>query len=80
MRCLAGSDPANLETRVAFIEKTPRVRIAPFTQKDTDFKAWKQGPKGCGGDDPERNGYYGFYQPSREWCDTELLALGYALG
>lgn len=72
MRCLYGTDPLEVKNRVAFIEKTPRVRVGAFTEHD-DFKNWNEGPKGCA---PE----YGEYAPSRAWCDEELLARGYTFG
>jgi hypothetical protein len=79
-RCLGGSDPHLIENRIAFIEKTPRVRVnsylLPFLE---DWKNWKQGPKGDGGGDPEKDLTYGFDPDSREWCDAELLKLGYIL-
>lgn len=81
MRCIEGSD-MKVENRVAFIEKTPRVRIRPFTVEPHDCHNWEQGPKGSGGSDghiPE-NELYGFYPPSREWCDNRLIELGYILG
>lgn len=80
MRCIEGSDISNVENRVAFIEKTPRVRIQPFTVED-DYLNWEQGEKGEGGPNghlPE-NELYGFYPPSREWCDDRLRELGYIL-
>lgn len=71
---------------VAFIEKTPRVVVQfPTCGRDYQDQAgrwWHEGPKGQGGADghlPE-NGLYGFYQPSREWCDRMLLSQGYELG
>jgi hypothetical protein len=71
MRCIIGSDPEDVAGRVAFIEKTPRVRIAPFAEQN-DHRNWHQGPKGSA---PE----YGKYEPSREWCDQELQRMGYVL-
>lgn len=68
-RVLEGTDSNKVENRVAFIEKTPRVRVAPFTDVD-DFKNWKCGYKGS---------KYGMDEDSRKWCDTELLKLGYEL-
>jgi hypothetical protein len=74
MRCVAETDPSVLANRVAFIEKTPRVRVAPFNKDcEYDWKNWKEGPKGTA---PE----YGRYQPSRDWCDQQLLEMGYILG
>lgn len=66
MRALAGTDPAQIENRVAFIEKTPRV---------LHNGVWVQGPKGRGGEDGEEQ-TYGFYPPSREWCDAYLVRHG----
>lgn len=72
-RCIEGTDPDRGENRVAFIEKTPRVRIAPMEEGCiNDGVNWEQGPKGCA---PE----YGRYPPSREWCDEMLTAMGYDL-
>jgi len=68
-RVLEGTDSSKVENRVAFIEKTPRIRVAPFTEID-DFKNWKCGDKGS---------EYGMDEESREWCDAELLKLGYTL-
>lgn len=70
MRILLGTDENLIENRVAFIEKTPRVRIGAFTDRDSDWKNWEQGSKGCGPD-------YGEDPVSREWCDTRLRELGY---
>lgn len=72
LRCVRGTDPACLASRVAFIEKTPRVRTAAFTNVLDDYKLWDQGPKGCA---PE----YGRYEPSRDWCNHRLVDLGYEL-
>jgi hypothetical protein len=66
-RVIEGKDPNVVENRVAFIESSPRVRIAPFTSVD-DYKNWEFGSKGS---------EYGFDKDSREWCDKKLLELGY---
>lgn len=68
MRYLEGTDPNEVSNRVAFIEKTPRVRIQPFTSVD-DWKNWHGGWKGDEGHDPVAQG----------WCDTHLLAMGYVV-
>lgn len=68
-RVIQGGNPFHVEDRVAFIEKSPRVLV------DGE---WLYGPKGAGGsggDDP-KNLLYGFYPPSRQWCDEQLLAAG----
>lgn len=72
-KVLEGTDPNNVENRVAFIEKTPRIKIG---------EEWVQGDKGSGGaytDNHEELGQYGFDSESRKWCDEELLKLGYEL-
>lgn len=56
--------------RVAFIEKTPRV-------KHPETGEWIYGPKGAGGDGCD--GVNGGYQPSRDWADAKLIELGYNL-
>jgi hypothetical protein len=56
---------------VAFIEKTPRVRVGLWTSADTDWRNWEQGPKG----DTE----YGLNHDSRVWCNRQLVELGYEL-
>lgn len=69
------------EYRYAFIEKTPRIRIAGYQDFWTEQKSWFSGSKGCGGENghiPE-NELYGFYPASRKWCDEILTKLGYVL-
>lgn len=80
-RIIADGDPNNIAHRVAFIEKTPRVRVAPFSQMDEEHGKWLQGPKGQGGStkDVRSHGLYGFYGPSRTWCDSMLRSMGYLL-
>ena len=80
MRAIEGSDAGVIANRVAFIEKAPRVRFAPWTDFDTDCHNWKYGTKGPGGGDPEKDETYGFCPASRAWCDARLLELGYQLG
>lgn len=72
LRHLVGEDSGKVAHRVAFIEKTPRVRVAGFTTWEEEGDKWAHGPKGCA---PE----YGHYPPSREWCDEMLTAMGYEL-
>ncbi len=81
-RIIDGTDPDVVANRVAFIEKTPRVRIAPFTTFEEEQGKWTQGPKGTGGpfdDNHEDLGQYGFNPESRAWCDNELKTLGYII-
>ncbi len=67
MRFIEGTDPALVANRVAFIEKTPRVRVQPFATEADDWRGWHQGWKG---DD-------GWCEIAQGWCDTHLLAMGY---
>lgn len=70
-RVVKGTDPDVIANRVAFIEKTPRVKIG---------EEWVSGPKGSGGhEDPEKWKLYGFDPDSRQWCDDRLIELGYKL-
>jgi hypothetical protein len=69
MRCIEGTDINVVANRVAFIEKTPRVRARAFTDSASDFKNWHPGTKGDGGWDAE----------SQAWCDDLLRKSGYVL-
>lgn len=72
-RALPDTDHTDVANRVAFIEKTPRIRIARYDPEVGDIfdgEKWLSGPKGCS---PE----YGKYQSSRDWCDAALRGLGY---
>lgn len=77
-RVLAGTDFRLIENRVAFIEKTARIRVLPYTNTK-DWNNWKGGHKGMGGGNARLDKTYGFDPESRKWCDQELLALGYVL-
>ena len=72
-RVIEGTDPSRVENRVAFIEKSPRILVNGN---------WIYGPKGCGGHDGHiaKNELYGFYPPSRKWCDEMLVKHGAILG
>ena len=70
MRIIKGGDPLSIRDRVAFIEKTPRVRVQKYTSTIRDYDKWEYGPGGCASE-------YGSYQPSRDWCDARLRAMGY---
>lgn len=70
MRIIEGTDSRIIDNRVAFIEKTPRVRVRSANFGDQDLWNWAEGPfKGHGPTDPE----------SMEWCDAMLKLLGYEL-
>ena len=68
MRYIEGTDPEVIANRVAFVEKTPRVRFQPFSESE-DFRNWHAGWKGDDGWDEVAQG----------WCDTHLLAMGYVV-
>ena len=69
-RVLYGTDSELLENRIAFIKKTPRVRIAEYTTEMDDQGKWFFSTYGGTSE-------YGFDEDSRAWCDKELIKLGY---
>jgi hypothetical protein len=85
-RAMAGTDGNVIANRVAFIEKTPRVRIRSYslgTEKHWDDagnvvseeRRWPEFLDWfCGdkGDGPDD-------PESRQWCDKILTAMGYEL-
>lgn len=69
-RIVENGDPENIADRVAAIEKTPRVRISPFTSNGNDFMNWLSADfKGGNHQSLE----------SRKWCDEQLIRMGYIL-
>lgn len=69
-RILEGGNIARIEDRVAFIEKTPRIRIRSQSRYDThgDYLNWAARDwSGKGPTDPE----------SKAWCDEALKVFGY---
>lgn len=76
-RVIEGTDPNNIANRVAFIEKTPRIRIREAkvyhidgnsVMAPDDWMNWASGPmKGDGPEDEE----------ARKWCDDALRLFGY---
>ena len=85
-RMIVGGDPENIAHRVAFIEKTPRVRIREDylglqVQWDDagnrvgETRQWPEFLNWCSGYKGD-----GCNDPeSRAWCDRMLIALGYEL-
>lgn len=70
MRCISDTDQENIGNRVALIEKTPRVRVLPYSNNGLyDSAAWLQGPQGTGPDDAR----------AQIWCDQQLRNMGYIL-
>lgn len=78
-RIKVGGDVNDISDRVAFIEKTPRVRVSKYyygveSKNDNGVigqknDAWIFGPKGSSD--------YGIDLESREWCDNMLKLLGW---
>lgn len=89
MRVRLDTDPIVVENRVCFIEKTPRVRVpgpgrwlGREAMGSEEHGWWIYGPRGrgCTSDmNAEQDGAYGFYAPSRTWCEQALRQLGYDL-
>lgn len=70
-RVIEGSDPELLQNRIAFIEKSGRVRTAPFEAFDGDCDKWRyvcHGSSECGSD-----------MDTRREVDAELLRMGHEL-
>lgn len=83
-RVIEGNDPSVIKNRIAFIEKSPRVRVRQYGKdsgmvifKEDNQDIWIFGPKGSGGGNPEQDKTYGFDENSRKWCDDLLKLLGY---
>lgn len=84
-RHLVGADPNDIRSRVALIEKSPRVRIRPAflrehrgTYEDGGEYIryqWEEHLDWCYGD----KGNDAFDEESRQWCDAMLKLLGYEL-
>lgn len=70
MRIIKGSDPLILANRIAFIEKSPRVRIKEYTNHDSESDKWEFG---------YGTSRHGEDLISRRWCDEKLIELGYTL-
>lgn len=81
-RIIEGGDVTKVEDRIAFIEKTPRIRMLndqfalesknPYAGTESvSHDAWVYGPKG--------SSEYGEDQDSRDWCDEMLKLMGWNL-
>lgn len=81
VRTIEGANPEKIETRVALIEKTPRVRIRNARyRKDIGYYEdggeyveyrWDEWLDWCQGPEGET------IEQSKEWCDKMLALLGY---
>lgn len=71
MRVIEGGD-GSLPTRVAFIGKSPRVRVGHHQNDADDWKNW-HGGSGL------RSSEFGRSAKSRAWCDRELKKMGFTL-
>lgn len=85
-RIREGGDINKASDRIAFIEKTPRVRIrvnmSDCGQSHSDWLNWAEAPfSGPGGimGHVSANQLYGHAPASRQWCDDMLRLLGYEL-
>lgn len=67
-RALLDTDGEVITNRVAFIEKTPRIRIRREDQYTEDYLNWASGPF---------KGYGPLDDASRAWCDEALALFGY---
>ena len=63
-----GGDPNEIKDRIAFIEKSPRIRIASAYNLAEDAKNWAYGDKGNDLHDRE----------SADWCIKALEAFGWS--
>lgn len=70
-RAILDSYGEHVANRVAFIEKTPRVRIRPMEQFG-DWEDHLNWASGFGGNGPED-------EYSRAWCDEALELFGYVV-
>lgn len=67
MRYIRHTDPNDIRNRVAFIEKTPRIRVGAYRDSPfIDSINWMYGDKS----------YYGD-PASQVWCDDQLFILGW---
>lgn len=93
-RVILGTDTSIPSNRIAFIEKSPRIKLIANSYcieidnsgigctSNTPNHAWIYGRKGRGGpsyENHEREGNYGFNPEARKWCDDMLILLGYEL-
>ena len=78
-RVIKGTDENQVKNRVAFIEKSGRVRTQSFTDDDTDNKNWKSVCGGSGGSYPKEDEHYGYDTETRRKVDMELVKLGYTI-
>lgn len=83
-RHLAGADPNDIRSRVALIEKSPRVRIRDASHREMRVHEvgreyikyrWEEHLDWCYG----TRGEDAFDEDSRQWCDAMLKLLGYEL-
>lgn len=84
-RHLVGADPNDVRSRVALIEKSPRVRIREASLREMRGHyedggeyvkyRWEEHLDWCYG----TRGEDAFDEDSRQWCDAMLKLLGYEL-
>ena len=80
LRHIVGTDPRFVRNRVDFIEKSPRVRVAPYDGKDDSVIEsqgnWFFGRKHSSAV-PLEDGTYKYNREAQNWADQELAKLGY---
>ncbi len=86
-RAIKGTDPEVIANRVAFIEKTPRVRIRDYNS-GVQFE-WDEEGKHIVGERRQWEDFLNWAsgdkgsgpndKESREWCDKMLVLLGYTV-
>jgi hypothetical protein len=79
-RIIEGGNVDNIADRIAFIEKTPRVRIREYSLGCDSWnggeRCWAEHLDWCSNRDLSSNA---FDEDARKWCDGMLVALGYEL-
>jgi len=78
-RTIKGADVNLIKNRVAFIEKSGRVRVNPYTNEDKDYKNWQSVCRGSGGSNAKEDGCYGYDLETRSEVDEKLVEMGYVL-
>jgi hypothetical protein len=79
MRLTEGGDPLKVQDRIAFVGNVPRVRIRPYTDRETDHLNWVDGPAYAA---PPFSSLLQVLRASsekRRWCDRMLQVMGYKL-
>lgn len=68
-----GGNPKDYRDRVAFIQKTPRIRIRMATDDNLRYDHLNWAEAGFRGNNSS-------YPPSRRWCEDALRLFGHEIG